>query len=1264
MHSSLPILEHQATIINAIKAHQVIIVAGETGSGKTTQLPKFCLKAGLTNRGIIGCTQPRRLAALSISQRIASELEVPWGTIVGCKTRFHNNLSRETVIKVMTDGILLTEIRHDPKLKQYSAIIIDEAHERSLNIDFILGYLRRLRKERTDLKIIITSATIDTHLFSKSFDGAPVFEISGRTYPVEIKYCPIGSDEAEDSSNPDNDERFTVPYVEAAIRTVRKILDSSNEGDILVFMPSERDIRDTLQRLRGDYSIIAKSKNIILPLYGNLSKNEQEAIFQNTQLRKVIIATNIAETSITIPNVKYVVDTGLARTSRYVPRSRTKKLPIERVAQSSANQRAGRAGRVKEGICIRLYSEEDFLARAPFADPEINRANLAEVILLMKAYNIGAIEDFPFLEPPNSRSIRAGLQLLSELGALNSDKSLTPLGLKLANLPVDPTIGRMLIQAEKEQAIADCLVIAAGLSIPDPRERPIEQQEKAAQAHRELQHNSSDFLTLLIIWNEAQKARESAKNLSSLRKFCKSKFLSFQRMREWIDIHEELTKIMIFKKHRNASLIINNASTSVSNGRSITRFDGQYRAIHRAILSGFIAQIAFRIQQNVYRGLAGRTLTLIKGSALYETRKHLKLNEVNNRKRHKKRKNIWIVAGDTIETDRLYAKLTAEVLPSWIEDLGQHLLRRSVSDPNWDDCKKAVTATEQVIIFGLPLQKRPIFYSKIDATKAKDLLIRSLLIIEQESLESLPFVQKNLLLCEQVSNKLAITRRYSSYFILERLINFYHSILPAISSLRELEGLLRRANEDWNSKLLAKIEDLTEEDLNISPSTEFPNKIIIDNYECPIFYRYEANSERDGITIKIPYHLAMHIPPRMLDGIVPGIRYEQVLSLLRLLPKEYRTQLHPIRETAEIIAKESLSSNLPLIEAINHLVELRLGNKINSDSITFERLPTHLQPRIEVIDDDGRSLLFAGRNLSNFQKLQSEDTPATLKQTAWDKLRNEWEVTIEKIDDIPHIPTEIEVLSIGSLSTFCFVALVLEGKYIKLKLVDEQKIAYDLSQEGCKLLLMKTLHREIKDLEKQVKSTTQHLLPLIAFWISKEDLLSSLTDQALMQVINVPSEYPPTKEVLYRAFYEAKGKISNIMGSLVTVANTILTLRKNVIEKKYNNPIIQRELDNLVPQNVFSTTPPNALLEIPRYLKALIVRSERARLDLGKDRKKEEQIIPFTNKFTSLANWSRSHPLFWLLEEYKVAIFAPELGTKQSISAKRLQLALDNYLNA
>ena len=822
----LPISARAEEITAALQNNPVVILAGETGSGKTTQIPKLCLAAGRGTQGRIACTQPRRVAALSVSRRVADELNVPWGRQVGCKVRFDDRTSRDTVIKFLTDGMLLAEVQGDPLLREYDTIIIDEAHERSLNIDFLLGHLRTLRYKRPELKIVITSATIDTAAFSAAFDDAPVIQVEGRTFPVEVIYSPLdqlGRDYADNDQNSDEADPSAeasakaeaLHYIDGCVEALDRIIHESTSGDILVFLPSERDIRELTDLLESKIQS-RNSKIEIVPLFGRLSNSEQQRVFAPTQHRKIVLATNIAETSLTIPGIRFVVDTGLARISRYSPQARTRRLPIEPVAQSSAAQRKGRAGRVADGVCIRLYSESDYLERPRFTQPEIQRANLADVILRLKAFGLGDIERFPFINMPAAKSIRAGYALLEELGALAepatlnpplstpSTRDLTPLGRELARLPVDPTVGRMILPARTERALREVLIIAAGLSIQDPRERPLDKQAQADAAHRRFRHPDSDFLTLLNIW---ETYHDEFENLSQakLRRFCRDHFLSYTRMREWRDIHTQLLETLRDRDDFRLTSVTQNSEPGTPNSELAWNTPA-YRAIHRSILAGLLGNIAhYDEQSGLYKATHDRRVTLCPGSTLHQKRAPEKRRpDAEQRSAQKKEAKPprWLIASEIVETSRLYARTCARLDPAWALDLGAHIVRISHSEPFWNVDAGRVMVKQRTRLYGLELETRSVGYGKINPLHATEIFIREALVADTVTFP-LDFITHTRQVRENVEALRTRTRDAGYLNLDEALYNFYaHHLLPKIeireskfenfiSSVPELIDLVR-----------------------------------------------------------------------------------------------------------------------------------------------------------------------------------------------------------------------------------------------------------------------------------------------------------------------------------------------------------------------------------------------------------------------------------------------------------------------------------------
>src|SRR5579883_314277 len=922
----LPITARRAEIVAAIRERQVVIIAGETGSGKTTQIPKMCLEAGLGIEAKIGCTQPRRIAALSISRRIAEELGVNWSQEVGCKIRFDDRSSPNTYIKIMTDGILLAETQGDRLLSEYNAIIIDEAHERSLNIDFLLGYLKGLLQKRQELKLIITSATIDTQSFSKAFNDAPVIEVSGRLYPVEVVYNPL--DEA-------SEEAGELTYIDQAVRTVEQVSAEPGDGDVLVFMPGERDIRETrdlLQTRLGDFVEI-------IPLFGRLTGGDQQKAFAPALKRKIIIATNIAETSLTIPGIRYVIDSGLARISRYNPRTRTRRLPIEPIARSSADQRKGRSGRVQNGVCIRLYSEAELADRTQFTQPEIQRANLAEVILRMKAFRLGEIETFPFINPPPPAAIDGGYRLLQELGALDDERQLTGIGQDLARLPIDPTLGRMLLQAHHEHATRELLIIAAGLSIQDPRERPMDQKDAAAAAHKRFADPRSDFLTLLNIWNAVHEQWETLRTQNQRRKFCKSQFLSYLRMREWQDLHAQLQNAL-----EDLRTLRINESNAV------------YEAIHRSILTGLLAHIGTRAERNLYQGAGNRHLNIFPGSVLFERAAPAKRKERRQAPvtQEKTGQPEWIVAGEIVETSQLFARTVAGIEPGWIVELAPHLCKTTFHNPHWSGEAGRVLAEEKTTVYGLEVRKRKVAYGNVDPEKATEIFIRSALVEEglaaeresqgrsrdlstlsasqllleareepERAVRAYGFLKHNRDLRHKIETWQTRMRRHDLASVDEALFEFYKSRIQNVSSRDELNRWLREHSGD--SALCAKEQDLIGElQLNYDEAA-FPDEVRLGGQPVRLSYAYSPGEERDGVTVKLDAQLAQEISPAAAEWAVPGLREGLIAEMLRALPKSIRKELMPFAPKIAEIARELQAGGNSLNQDLSTFIRARYG---------------------------------------------------------------------------------------------------------------------------------------------------------------------------------------------------------------------------------------------------------------------------------------------------------------------------------------------------
>ena len=1225
--ADLPITARREEIVAAIRKHQVVILAGETGSGKTTQLPKMCLEvAGESQRGVIGCTQPRRVAAMSVSKRVAEELGVTWGREVGCKMRFSDDTSRETRVKFMTDGILLAEIQSDPLLRQYSMLILDEAHERSLNIDFLLGYLKSLLARRPDLKVIVTSATIDTQAFAAHFGGAPIIEVSGRLYPVEIQYRPV----AEDDEEPH--------FIDAAVAAAEDALIETDAGDVLIFMPTERDIRETRDLLDGR---LAGSRIEVLALFGRQSAAEQQRIFSPGAKRRVVVATNVAETSITIPRIRVVIDTGLARVSRYNPRTRTKRLPVEAVSQSSANQRAGRAGRVQDGVCIRLYEQEDFEKRVKFTMPEIQRANLAEVILRMKAHRLGEIETFPFLNPPSHAAIRGGYELLRELGALGDTHEMTDTGRELAKLPLDPSLGRMLLQARKEGCVEEMLVIAAGLSVPDPRERPEEKREAANAAHKAFAVPESDFLSLLKIWRAAPDAETGGKN--ALGRFCKTNFLSFTRMQEWRDIWRQLRESFPEQPEKAAG------AADV--------------AIHRCILAAHLGQIGMRVERNVYKAGGNREVMVFPGSVFYERRE----------KNDKKGKEItkqppWVVAGEIVQTSQLFARTLAKVEPEWIAELGAHLCEYRYSEPHWSAKAGRVLVTRQTLVHGLEVRRDKIDYGKIDVAGATQRFIRGALV-EGENALTHRFYQHNQRIRQKIETTLTRVRSNRVHDVEEALFAFYDARIAEVSSIHDLNALIQEHGDQFLHLTEA---DLTPGDDLGADLELFPDEVALGNTVLPVSYHYKPGEEADGVTVRVPLPLAEHLTSGQIQWMVPGLREELCRTLLRALPRAVRKQLMPIEPKAAEVAAAFDPGRAEFLPALAAHLTKTYRVEVRAADWAPGSLPLHLQPRVEVIDQKKRTVV-AARDLSEIRNAVKK---TEVKSDAWEKLVPRFERYDLKGWTIGDVPESVIVEHIGGAEVRGYPGLELDRDgLVNLRLWRRPEEATRGTPAAVRRLAELALGRDIAWLEKELRSFRPAVVAQKAA-ASFAGALSQLQAQTVAKAVGDGMELPQQarehilahllrlEPVLPLTAKRFEALLERARKELPLVAQRTRDLYRQVHEQhnqiargSNRYPGIEVDLARLVPADLLLRAPHGQLPHLLRYLKAVRIRAERAGNNPAKDADKAALIAEWDGweRYVPAAN---QEVFRWMMEEYRVQVFAQELGTAQPVSVKRLEALL------
>jgi ATP-dependent helicase HrpA len=1234
----LPITAKRAELIQALQQHRVIIVAGETGSGKTTQLPKICLEAGFGLKARIGCTQPRRVAAVSISRRIAAELGVTWGHEVGCKIRFADETGPLTCIKMMTDGILLAEAQGDPSLREYEAVIIDEAHERSLNIDFLLGHLKRLLQRRTDLKLIITSATIDTQAFSHGFDGAPIIEVSGRLYPVEVRYVPLDEAAVENGD---------LTYIDAAVQSVDSVLEESDAGDILVFMPGERDIRETRDLLQGRYRQALE----IVPLFGRLSAAEQERVFAPSSRRKAVIATNIAETSLTIPGIRYVIDTGLARISRYSPGTRTKRLPVEPISQSSADQRKGRSGRVADGICIRLYSEEDFSARPRYTQPEIQRADLAEVILRMKAFNLGDIETFPFLNPPAPPAIRTGYQLLQELGALDTEKNLTPLGRDLARLPIDPAIGRMILQSRHEHALREVLVVAAGLSIQDPRERPMDKRAEAELAHRQFADPASDFLTLLNIWNAFHEKWETLRTQNQMRKFCRAHFLSYNRLREWGDLHAELQDTL----DELDLLRLNQA-------------DADYAAIHRSILTGLWGHVAQKTSKNFYRASGNRNVMLFPGSCLFNRAANAKAPSGHPREPSKEspatHQPDWIVAGEIVETSRLYARTAAHIDPEWIIELGAHLCRFSYSEPHWSTQSGRVLVRERIALSGLEVSDRLVAYGKINPQEATELFIRSALV-EGELTAPHQFMQHNRRLRQKVELLQTRIRHHGGPGLDQLLFEFYARHLQDVSSVHDLNRVVRERLRHNPQFLFATEADLTAADAPAFDPQAFPDSVAFGNEVIPLSYAYAPGEDHDGVTMRVPLQLVRNLQLGMLEWTVPGLREEQITCLLRALPKTMRRQLMPLPPKAKEIAARLQPSGGSLLEALSRDIQEHFGIRIPASAWPLDTLPEYLRPRLEIVGKDHK-IVATSRDLKTLEThLRQADAQGEL--AVWRQAAQRWErfgLTRWTFGDLPE---QVEIAGGSGLPLVAFPGLLVEADEVCLRLFRKKDEAQTATEEGFRRLCELALQRELAWLQKDLRPLEK--LGLLYVTLGSTDELESTASAHLSRYLFQRDPLFPLTEAGFKATVEqARSRLPGLAPRFIDAIGRILELRQQLLVCRHPYASLRQDLAALLPPAFLNDIPFERLQDLPRYLKAMLVRGERAALNPLKDRERAQLVKTYLDALVHLKSAAQSSlaarklwdEFRWMIEEFKVSCFAQELGTAKPVSPRRLDQHLES----
>ncbi len=1256
----LPVSNQREEIAAAIAAHQVVIVAGETGSGKTTQLPKLCLSLGRGISGMIGCTQPRRLAARTIAMRVASELESQLGHVVGYKVRFSDHLSPDTYIKFMTDGILLAETQGDRFLDAYDTLIIDEAHERSLNIDFLLGYIKQLLPKRPDLKLIITSATLDTQRFSAHFDNAPIFEVSGRTYPVEVRYHPqFGKEEEKDRD-----------MVQDILRAVDEINLHDRQADILIFLAGERDIRETAEALRKH----RLQNTEILPLYARLSAAEQNRVFASGNQRRIVLATNVAETSLTVPKILAVIDPGLARISRYSTRNKVQRLPIEKISRSSADQRKGRCGRIAPGLCIRLYSAEDYEQRPEFTMPEILRTSLASVILKMLALRLGDVSHFPFIEPPSLSMINDGFTLLTELGAVNENRKLTEIGWTLSKWPIDPRIGRMILAA-KENCLSEVLTIATALSIQEPRERPMDAQQAADTAQKSFADKQSDFLSYLKLWDFFQ---ENAKHLSQnkLRKLCREHFLSYLRMREWQEIHKQLYSLIR------------------EMGWKVNQVEASYDEIHRALLTGLLGNIAFKTEADKKSKLEAKKQTLFKKTSPeeYLGARNIKAYLFPGSGLFKKQPK-WIMAAELVETTRLYARCCANLNPDWIEEVAEKLCQHHYFEPHWEKRRAQVGAYEKVTLYGLTIvAKRKVNYGPLEPKLSKEIFIRHALVQGEYDCKA-DFFQHNHALVHEIENLEHKSRRQDILVDEEKIYAFYDArIKEDIYSGKAFDKWRKRAESEAPKLLFLTRDDLMEHGGESVTPQAFPDNLFINSVSLPLNYHFEPGHEYDGVTVDIPITLLNQITPitaTLFEWLVPGLLEEKIIALLRSLPKTLRKSFVPIPDVAQdaldtlkkpVVTFREGGSFLEypkesLTDALTTYCHRRLGKALPTDCWKPETLSPHLFMNFRLIKHSNSSqtsssqttlernqedILDISRDLSALQQKWGSHASKNAQQQIAEKSGLERDdITVWDFGDLS---TEV-TLKLDDMTLQGFPTLIDQETHVALRVLDNPNTAKTQFHNGIRRLFLLAL--PTKKLIKQMPIDTKLCLQYMKVGHCeqlKRDMLTAIVDSIFL-VTPLPRKKADFEERLLKGkqrLMQVAHEYATQLAKVLEEYNTLTQQLQKLTNRSSAIPEIKQHLKRMIYENFVKEISLAQLKHLPRYLKAIQLRLARLDIDPQKDTKKAAQLAPLWETYWQRrTNDIEENPKLtefrWKLEELRVSLFAPELKTAYPVSVPRLQ---------
>ena len=1222
---SLPVSQRKAEIEKLLSEHQVIVVAGETGSGKTTQLPKMCLELGLGNLGTIGHTQPRRIAARSVAARIAEELQTELGDLVGYKVRFNDQISDNTQIKLMTDGILLAEIQTDRFLNQYSCLIIDEAHERSLNNDFILGYLKQLLPRRPDLKVIITSATIDVERFSKHFNNAPIIEVSGRTYPVEVRYRPVAEEDDQDQ-------------LQGILNAVDE-LQAEGRGDILIFMNGEREIRDTAEALQKQNL----KHTEILPLFARLSTQEQNKIFHPSGLNRIVLTTNVAETSLTVPGIKYVIDPGTARISRYSYRTKVQRLPIEPISQASANQRKGRCGRVSEGICIRLYSEEDFNNRPEFTDPEILRTNLASVILQMTALGLDDIEAFPFVDAPDKRHIQDGVKLLEELGAFETvqtksgeKRRLTTIGRQLAQFPVDPRLAKMLLSAVDFGSVYEVMIIVSALSIQDPRERPTDKQQASDEKHRRFADKKSDFLAFLNLWNYVQE-QQKALTKNQFRRQCQKDFLNYLRIREWQDIYQQIRLAV-----REMGLPINSEKA-------------EYQQIHTAFLSGLLSHIGLKeAEKQQYLGARNAHFAIFPNSVLF------------------KKQPKWVMAAELVETSKLWGRMVAEIEAEWIEPLAEHLTKKSYSEPRWSKSRGAVIADEKVSLYGVPIvAARPVNYGAIDPIVSREIFIQSALV-EGDWNTKHKFFKQNQQLIREVEELEHKSRRRDILVDERTLFEFYDQRIGTdVVSQKHFDTWWKKAEKQDPELLNFERSFLINDDAEQVSKLDFPNFWHQGNLKLKLTYQFEPGTDADGVTVHIPLPLLNQVEMTGFDWQIPGLREELVIALIKSLPKSYRRNFVPAPNYAQAFLGRAVPLEKPLLDTLIYELRRMTGVTVEAEHWNWEQIPSHLKMTFRVVDENGKKIA---------ESMDLDELKFSLKDRVQESISAVADDGIEQsglhIWSFAELPQCYEQKQRG-FSVKAFPAIVDEKDAVGIKLFEtefEQAVAM---QQGLRRLLLLNVPSPIKYLHEKLPNKAKLGLYFTPFG-RVLDLIDDCIACAVDKLIADFGGFVWNEEGFNKLRDFVRENVNEVTVDIAQKVEQILTLTHQLNQRlkgkmdftmAFALSDMKSQISGLIYQGFVQKSGYARLPDLLRYLQAIDKRMDKLAQDVNRDRAAMLRVEQVQQAYQQLlAKLPKSKPISdevaeirYMIEELRVSLFAQQLGTKYQVSEKRILNAISEF---